>query len=151
MSWRKPFLVITDLGLTAYWILTALGIISVGDAAWIRAWNWSFFPLDVLAILAGLTWSLLPRGHRWSTPMLAVALALTHAAGIMAISFFFLWGTWDASWWAVNLWLMLMPLALASQWCARSGLEPVAAPGYSGAEPMPEYLSARVPQLVWPS
>lgn len=113
MSWRKALLVITDLGLTAYWALTAIGFISVGDDAWLKAWNWSFFPLDALAILAGLAWSLLPKGHRWAVPLYATALTLTHAAGIMAISFFFLWGTWDASWWIINLWLMLMPIGLA--------------------------------------
>lgn len=113
MDWRKGFLVVTDLGLTAYWVLTALHIISVGGEAWLTAWNWSFVPLDALAILAGLTWSQLPRDHRWSGPMFAVALALTHAAGIMAISFFSLWGNWDVSWWLVNLWLTLMPIGLA--------------------------------------
>lgn len=31
----------------------------------------------------------------------------------MALSFFVLWGRWDASWWAVNLWLALLPILLA--------------------------------------
>ena len=113
MNGRKALLVVTDVGLAAYWMLTAMGIVSVGKEAWLHAWNWSFFPLDALAILAGLAWSLLPKGHRWSTPMFGVALTLTHAAGIMAISFFFLWGTWDVSWWIVNLWLMFMPVGFA--------------------------------------
>ncbi|MGY4720084.1 DUF5360 family protein [Naumannella huperziae] len=110
---RKALLVVTDLGLLAYWALTALGVISVGEGAWLKAWNWSFFPLDALAIAAGLVWSLLPGGHRWSVPAYVTALALTHAAGLMALSFFALWGSWDASWWAVNLWLALLPVALA--------------------------------------
>ncbi|GAB08617.1 hypothetical protein GOARA_013_00610 [Gordonia araii NBRC 100433] len=113
MKTRKALLVITDIGLIVYWALTALGIISVGNGEWINAWNWSFFPLDLLAIIAGLMWSLLPKKHRWATPMYATALAFTHAAGLMAISFFVLYGTWDASWWLVNLWLALMPIGLA--------------------------------------
>ena len=113
MSGTKAFLVVTDVGLAAYWILTAIGVISVGHDGWITAWNWSFLPLDALAIIAGLLWSTLPRDHPWAAAMFAVALALTHAAGLMAISFFVLWGDWDASWWLVNLWLMCMPIGLA--------------------------------------
>jgi hypothetical protein len=108
----KTLLVLTDLGLLAYWTLTALGVVSVGSSSWLSAWNWSFLPLDLLAVAMGLTWSLLPHGHRWARPALAVALALTHAAGLMALSFFVLWGTWDASWWLINLWLAIMPIAL---------------------------------------
>jgi hypothetical protein len=110
----KTLLVVTDVGLLAYWTLTALGLVSVGSDAWLAAWNWSFLPLDLLAVAAGLTWSLLPRGHRWASPALAVALALTHAAGLVALSFFVLWGTWDVSWWIVNLWLAVMPIVLAA-------------------------------------
>lgn len=39
MRTRKTFLVITDLGLIAYWALTAAGIISVGNDDFIVAWN----------------------------------------------------------------------------------------------------------------
>lgn len=113
MNGPKGLLVVTDLGLVAYWTLTAVGALAVGDGAWLSAWNWSFFPLDALAVIAGLAWSALPSGHPWATPLLAVALALTHAAGLMALSFFALWGTWDVSWWLVNLWLALMPAGLA--------------------------------------
>ena len=111
---RKAFLVVTDLGLLLYWILTATGTVSVGGDVLLTAWNWSFLPLDLLAVAAGLVWSVLPKGHRWAAPMLAAALALTLAAGLMALSFFALWGTWDASWWLVNLWLTLMPVGLAT-------------------------------------
>lgn len=115
---RKTVFVITDVGLAVYWILTAAGVVSVGGGSVLAAWNASFLPLDALAIAAGLIWSVLPADHRWATPLLAVALALTHAAGLMAISFFVLWGQWDLSWWLVNLWLMTMPVvvALGSPW-----------------------------------
>lgn len=114
MSGPKAVLVITDVGLIAYWALTAAGTVSVGDDVFLEAWNWSFLPLDGLAIATGLAWSLLPARHRWAAPMLAAGLALTHAAGLMAVSFFLLWGTWDPSWWLVNLWLTLMPVGIAA-------------------------------------
>jgi hypothetical protein len=109
----KTLLVVTDLGLLTYWILTAIGVVSVGKNDVLLAWNWSFLPLDLLAVTAGLAWSLLPTGHRWSASLLLIALALTFTAGLMAISFFALWGSWDPSWWLVNLWLALMPGCLA--------------------------------------
>lgn len=100
----------------------------------LHAWNWSFVPLDVLAISAGLTWSLLPQQHRLSTPLFATALALTHAAGLMAVSFFALWGSWDASWWLVNLWLVLMPIALAAISLARRSNSSLNEPALEGAD-----------------
>lgn len=109
----KTLLVLTDIGLLAYWVLTTFHIISVGGGELLTAWNWSFLPLDLAAIIAGLTWSWLPAAHRLSTPFLIIALALTHAAGLMAISFFVLWGSWDFSWWAVNLWLAFLPISIA--------------------------------------
>ncbi len=111
---RKLLLVATDLGLLAYWTFTALGVISVGNDSLLKAWNWSFFPLDLLAIAAGLIASALPRSSAWAMPLYWVALALTHAAGLVALSFFALWGTWDLSWWLINLWLALLPIGLAA-------------------------------------
>ena len=106
------FLIVTDLGLLAYWTLTTIGVISVGTGDVLLTWNWSFLPLDLFAVTAGLTWSLLPTGHRWSAPLFLCALTLTFSAGLLAVSFFALWGTWALSWWLVNLWLMLMPVGL---------------------------------------
>ena len=108
----KGLLVVTDLGLLAYWTLTAAGVISVGTSDVLLAWNWSFLPLDLFAVTTGLTWSLLPSRHHWSTPLFLCALTLTFSAGLLAISFFALWGTWAPSWWLVNLWLTLMPVGL---------------------------------------
>ena len=108
----KGLLVVTDLGLLAYWTLTAAGVISVGTGDVLLAWNWSFLPLDLFAVTTGLAWSLLPIRHRWSTPLFLCALTLTFSAGLLAVSFFALWGAWALSWWLVNLWLMLMPVGL---------------------------------------
>jgi hypothetical protein len=108
----KPLLVVTDVGLIVYWLLTALGVISVGKGDVLQAWNWSFLPLDLAAALTGLVWSLLPRTRPYRSTVLAVSLTLTHTAGLMAIAFFAQWGTWDWTWWVPNLWLALLPLAL---------------------------------------
>ena len=70
----KAFLIVTDLGLLAYWTL--------------------------------------PTVHRWSMPLFLCALTLTFSAGLLAVSFFALWGAWALSWWLVNLWLMLLPVGL---------------------------------------
>lgn len=113
MSIEKSLLVVTDVGLLGYWVLSAVGVISVGGDATLHAWNWSFLPLDLLAIALGLAWSLLPKNHPWNMSVLVAALALTHAAGLMAISFFAQWGSWGPSWWVVNLWFMLLPMGLA--------------------------------------
>jgi peptidoglycan/LPS O-acetylase OafA/YrhL len=109
---RKGILVATDLGLLAYWVLTALGIVSVGGDTMLKAWNWSFLPLDLLAIFARLAASFLSHRKRIAVPLYATALALTHAAGLMALSFFVLWGKWDLPWWLVNLWLAGLPIVL---------------------------------------
>ena len=66
---RKLLLVATDLGLLAYWTFTARGVISVGNDSLLKAWNWSFFPLDLLAIAAGLIASALPRSSAWAMPL----------------------------------------------------------------------------------
>lgn len=110
---RKTVLVVTDVGLVIYWTLTATGLISVGGGAMLSAWNWSFLPLDVLAAATGLVWSVLPKNHPFAGVLFGIALGLTHAAGLVALSFFALWGEWDASWWIVNLWLALVPIGLA--------------------------------------
>jgi len=77
----------------------------------VMAWNWSFFPLDILLSATGL-WALHRerRGHGdwriWS----AVSMTLTVCAGLMAISYWVLVGDFDVSWWAPNLFLMLWPI-----------------------------------------
>ena len=110
---RKLVMATTDVAFAIYWILTAVGLVSVGGSAHVVAWNWSFLPLDAPAIAAGLAWAIMPKNHPASMPVLAAALTLTHAAGLLAISCFALTGPWDVTWWLVNLWLMLMPIGIA--------------------------------------
>lgn len=110
---RKLVMATTDVAFAIYWVFAAVGLVTVGGSAHIVAWSWSFLPLDALASAAGLAWAIMPKNHPASMPVLAAALALTHAAGLLAISHFALTGPWDVTWWLVKLWLMLMPIGIA--------------------------------------
>jgi hypothetical protein len=95
----KTSLLITDVGLLAYWALTALaaaGILRVPaeylysnyQNPLVVAWNWSFMPLDVLLSLAGIAAvSMQRRGNTAWRSLAIVSLSLTMCAGLMAISF----------------------------------------------------------------
>jgi len=67
------------------------------------AWNWSFFPLDMILSVTGLVsvyWMRI-RHPRW--PILATfSLALTFCAGLMAIAFWAIRREFDALWWGSN-------------------------------------------------
>lgn len=107
----KAVLFGTDLGFLGYWVATALGVISVGSDPMLQQWNWSFLGLDIAAISLGLLSLLLSRMRApAATPLLLVALALTSAAGLMALNFYILRGEFDLAWWAPNLWLFAFPI-----------------------------------------
>lgn len=112
MMTRRLVLAGTDLALLVYWTLSATHVISVGEGAVLEAWNWSFLPLDLAAAGTGLAWSL-AANRRWAPHLLTVSLTLTGASGLMALSFFALWGEWDASWWIANAWLLAVPTVVA--------------------------------------
>ncbi|WP_213283412.1 DUF5360 family protein [Cellulomonas hominis] len=110
----------TDVGLLVYWLAVALGLIPAEyafngyESPVMRDWNWSFFPLDVLAAGAGLAGAyLLARGRPEGPAVTVVSLALTFCAGLMAISFWWLSGDVTLSWWLPNLYLMGMPVYFA--------------------------------------
>lgn len=101
----------TDLGFLAYWVASAFGLISVGSEAILQDWNWSFLGLDLIAIGTGLGGLLLARlGRPASTTLMTISLALTSAAGLMALNFYALRCQFDPVWWAPNLWLFLFPM-----------------------------------------
>ena len=119
---RRLLMSVTDFGMLIYWAITAamaLGIAAIPSEwlfkdyydARVVAWNWSFFPLDILLSLTGL-WALHLERHKqrewriWS----AVSMTLTVCAGLMAISYWSILGDFDLAWWAPNLFLMLWPL-----------------------------------------
>ena len=122
---------ITDFGMLTYWGITALmaiGIVSI-PGEWlfkdyhdprVMAWNWSFFPIDILLSVTGI-WALRleARGdERWRI-WAAVSLTLTVCAGLMAISYWVLVSDFDPAWWIPNLFLMLWPLLYLYQLMAQ--------------------------------
>ena len=106
----KTTMLITDLGFLGYWIATALGAISVGTDPLLRQWNWSFLGLDLAAIGLGLAGLALGPRSRTAPQLLVVSLALTAAAGLMALNFYVVRGDYEPMWWIPNLWLLLFPL-----------------------------------------
>ncbi len=113
----KPFLLVTDIGFIVYWTITAAHLI---PPSWafkdytnpiLVAWNWSFFPLDMLISLTGLTSLWLFQRTRVGWRELAlVSMALTVTAGLNAVAFWTIRGDFDVSWWLPNLYLVLYPL-----------------------------------------
>ncbi|WP_330230409.1 YvaD family protein [Nocardia sp. NBC_00508] len=122
----KRTMLLTDLGFLAYWIITALGIISVGSDHFLQQWNWSFLGLDLAAIGLGLTGLALGSRSAISLPMITVSLSLTSAAGLMALNFYVIRGEYSPLWWLPNLWLFGFPIAaLAGIFRMSSTREPV--------------------------
>lgn len=132
MKRMKPFVLVTDLGFIVYWTVSLpllLGL-DVVPASWlfqdyrdplVYAWNWSFFPLDMVLSICGL---LAVRRHSrhdpsWR-PLAAFSLALTFCAGFMAISFWAIRLDFDPSWWTANLFLAIWPCFFLPR-LARSG------------------------------
>ncbi|NIH85479.1 DUF5360 family protein [Amycolatopsis granulosa] len=111
-KWIKRLMFGTDVGFLLYWLANVVRIIPPYPEPVLNAWNWSFLGLDVIAATTGLMslrWT--RRRRAGATALRAVSLALTHAAGLLAISFWALRGEFDPAWWLPNLWLTLFPLA----------------------------------------
>jgi hypothetical protein len=101
----------TDLGFLAYWVATALGLVSVSGGSIMSDWNWSFLGLDIVAIGTGLlSVAFSRRGVSSARALMIISLALTGAAGLMALNFWVLRGEYDLAWWLPNLWLFLFPV-----------------------------------------
>ncbi|MDQ0233439.1 DUF5360 family protein [Metabacillus malikii] len=117
MKYLKPFFLVTDIGFIIYWIVTYFQLIPKTwafkdyDNSIIIAWNWSFFPLDLLISFTGLTSLYLhkKRNDAWRTLAL-ISLVLTFTSGLQAIAFWFYSNDFDITWWAFNLYLLIYPL-----------------------------------------
>lgn len=119
---RRLLMRVTDIGMLAYWLLTALMALSLIQipGEWlfkdyhdprVVAWNWSFMPLDVIFAITGLYALRLeaqndPRWRVW----VIISLTLTVCAGLMAISYWIIVRDFDPTWWVPNLFLALWPL-----------------------------------------
>ncbi|MBB6446819.1 DUF5360 family protein [Bacillus benzoevorans] len=117
MKYLKPFFLVTDIGFILYWFVTYFHLI---PASWafkdynnpiMVTWNWSFFPLDMLISITGLTslYFYQKSKQTWKTFAL-ISLVLTFCSGLQAIAFWLFSGDFDITWWSVNLYLLLYPL-----------------------------------------
>ncbi|WP_127573174.1 YvaD family protein [Paenibacillus xylaniclasticus] len=117
MKWLKPLFWVTDIGFIAYWLVTFFHIIPDEYAfkdyniSIMVDWNWSFFPLDILISITGLTSLYYHKRNRhvWKHYAL-ISLVLTFCSGLQAIAFWAFSGDFDLIWWAVNLYLLLYPI-----------------------------------------
>lgn len=117
MKYLKPFFLVTDIGFIIYWIVTFFNLIPKSwafkdyDNSIIIAWNWSFFPLDILISITGLSSLYLYNKNKevWKTFAL-ISLILTFCSGLQAIAFWVYSHDYDITWWVMNLYLMIYPL-----------------------------------------
>ena len=119
---RRGLMLFTDIGMLLYWAITAAmaaNLIGV-PGEWlfkdyhdprVMAWNWCFFPLDILLSVTGLMALRMEAiGHANWRVMASISLTLTFCAGLMAIAYWLIVKDFDPSWWIPNLFLMIWPL-----------------------------------------
>lgn len=104
-----------------YWVFAALyasGIVKVPPEYMysdpsnplVIAWNWSFFPIDVMFAGLGLgaRFGNLSKARR--EIVATASLVLMFCAGLMAIAFWAIQLDFDFFWWGVNCWLIVLSL-----------------------------------------
>jgi hypothetical protein len=74
----------------------------------VRAWNWSFLPLDIAASITGFI-GLVRKGNGG---LLIISSTLTSVAGGMAIAFWSIQGFFNLGWWAPNIFLFAFGLTI---------------------------------------
>jgi hypothetical protein len=114
-------LLFTDVAFLVYWSVAALHetkLLSLppewlypqADDPRVKAWNWSFLPLDLAFSATGLAAvSAMRRGKPWRH-LAIISLVLTMVAGGMAVSYWTLTGEIDWSWYGANLFLLIWPV-----------------------------------------
>ncbi|MBD1556360.1 YvaD family protein [Vibrio sp. S9_S30] len=123
MNVKNTLLTITELGMAAYWILAILdttNTISIPPEYMysdhknkiVVAWNWSFFPMDIMFVVLGLVSRFSGISQVNKNFLSIFSLSLMFCAGIMAISYWTIMREFDVFWWGVNLWLLGL-----SSWC----------------------------------
>lgn len=110
----KLILLTVEIGLLIYWVAVAFSLLPPQFAfkdytsPMIHAWNWSFFPLDLLASGCAIA-GVLTFQRTAGLVVLLAGLTFTFCAGLMAIGFWALYGDFDPFWWGSNALLMVMP------------------------------------------
>lgn len=131
----KANMLVTDWFFIAYWSMTALAAADViklppsllysnyTDPMMV-AWNWSFFPLDIVLSIVGLTAVRLAGQNdpRWQA-LAMISLSLTFCAGFMAISFWAITCDFELTWWAANLYFTIWPLFFLAHFFCKLGRE----------------------------
>lgn len=108
----KTVLLTIDFGFIFYWLLIALNLIPNEwvfqnyDDPNVRAWNWSFLPLDIAASITGFM-GIKGKGN---LALLVISSTLTMVAGGMALAFWGIQGFFNLGWWLPNLFLFVAGL-----------------------------------------
>ena len=108
----QTLLLLVDIGFLIYWSLIILDLLPHSwvfqnyDDSTVKAWNWSFLPLDIAASLTGF----LGLRKNGNLLLLAVSCTLTMVAGGMAIGFWVFQGFFNAGWWIPNIILFVVGL-----------------------------------------
>ena len=108
----KTVLLTIDFGFIFYWLLIALNLIPHEwvfqnyDDPNVRAWNWSFLPLDIAASITGFI-GIKGKGN---LALLVMSSTLTMVAGGMALAFWGIQGFFNLGWWLPNLFLFVAGL-----------------------------------------
>ena len=117
MKKLRIFFLITDIGFILYWLITLVQLIPQNmlfkdyTNPILVAWNWSFFPLDMLVSATGLFSLYLyhKQNEKWKKFSL-ISLVLTFCSGLQAISFWTLRLDFDLFWWLSNGYYIIYPL-----------------------------------------
>ena len=108
----KTVLLTIDFGFIFYWLLIALNLIPHEwvfqnyDDPNVRAWSWSFLPLDIAASITGFI-GIKGKGN---LALLVISSTLTMVAGGMALAFWGIQGFFNLGWWLPNLFLFVAGL-----------------------------------------
>ena len=113
-TFQKAIVWTIDIGFIVYWSLIVFQALPPEmmfegyEKREVQAWNWSFFPLDILAALTGIIGQITRRLN--ASVFLIISLVLTLVAGGMALAYWVVLGFYDILWWAPNLILLVFPL-----------------------------------------
>ena len=113
----KYFFLVVDFGFIIYWIITAFQLIPseylYNDYTnpILVDWNWSFFPLDILISITGLSSiRMYNNDNMYWKKWALISLTLTFTSGLQAISYWAFANEFDITWWSFNGFLILYPL-----------------------------------------
>lgn len=119
MKKLKVMFLITDIGFVIYWFITLFHLIPQNllfkdySNPVLVAWNWSFFPLDMLISITGFLGLYLynKKNVLWKKISL-ISLTFTICSGLQAVSFWQIRGDFDLIWWGLNSYLIIYPIFL---------------------------------------